>query len=105
VKRPHACANRTHAAAAGAGSFSPTNCLSWPAFPFHPRRYYEDYPQIENGIGLVRMLLEEWAALKRGMTRKRPRGGKRQVLIVTSESAHPYLCTRCTGATGLFPRP
>ncbi len=59
--------------------------------PIPPRRYYEDYPQIENGIGLVRMLLEEWAALKRGMTRQPPRGGKRPVLIVTSESAHPYL--------------
>lgn len=66
--------------------------------PIPPRRYYEDYPQLENGIGLVRMLLEEWRGVKRrlsahGETRAPgvTRAHGRKVLIVTSESAYPYL--------------
>jgi putative radical SAM enzyme (TIGR03279 family) len=31
-------------------------------------RYYEDYPQLENGIGLTRTLLDDWSRLRRRPT-------------------------------------
>lgn len=30
--------------------------------------YYEDYPQIENGVGLIRQLVEEWNVIKKEIT-------------------------------------
>jgi len=33
--------------------------------PIPPNRYYEDYPQIENGVGLVRQLIDEWGKTRR----------------------------------------
>jgi NifB/MoaA-like Fe-S oxidoreductase len=59
--------------------------------PLPPRRYYRDYPQIENGVGLVRTLLDEWAAIKRNPSRPRAASVTRSVVIVTSESAYPFL--------------
>lgn len=65
--------------------------------PVPPRRYYEDFPQLENGVGLVRMLLEEWRGVKRRLAAAAPRANgetrahARKMLIVTSESAYPYL--------------
>ncbi len=60
-----------------------------------PRRYYQDYPQIENGVGLVRTLLEEWASLKRKFVRRgfalSSRVSRRDVLMVTSEAAYPFI--------------
>jgi len=35
-----------------------------------PAREYDGYPQYENGIGMVRTMLEDWTATKRRMTRK-----------------------------------
>ncbi|NLG18669.1 MAG: DUF512 domain-containing protein [Fibrobacter sp.] len=51
--------------------------------------YYEDYPQIENGVGLVRQLLDEWKGIKRSV-----RSGvllKEKRLILSSVSAAPFL--------------
>jgi putative radical SAM enzyme (TIGR03279 family) len=65
--------------------------------PIPHRSYYEDYPQIENGVGLVRQLLEEWKIVKHGMlscghapAEKKLICGKR-ILIITSESAGGFL--------------
>jgi putative radical SAM enzyme (TIGR03279 family) len=60
-----------------------------------PQSYYADFPQIENGVGLVRQLLDEWRRVERGLGRRAPtvrtseRG--RRVLVVTSALAYPYL--------------
>jgi putative radical SAM enzyme (TIGR03279 family) len=68
--------------------------------PVPQRSYYEDYPQIENGVGLVRQLLEEWKKVKRGKlsqsrvpssAQKRNAADPKRVLIVTSESASVFL--------------
>ncbi len=63
--------------------------------PLPPARYYEEYPQLENGVGLVRRLLDEWRTAKRalaaGRTIRRNAARARQVLLVTSESAYPYV--------------
>jgi putative radical SAM enzyme (TIGR03279 family) len=64
--------------------------------PVPGRKYYEDYPQIENGVGLVRRLIEEWnTAVKkfRGTKKERIRRRHREkeYLVVTSVSAFSTL--------------
>ena len=61
--------------------------------PIPPASYYEGYPQIENGVGLVRQLLREGARVKRLL-----RGHalvdtpkKRNCLVITGCSAYPFL--------------
>jgi putative radical SAM enzyme (TIGR03279 family) len=54
-----------------------------------PASYYGEYPQIENGVGLVRQLLENWKNAKRRPHRNRSRGKK--YLLLTSVSAFPFL--------------
>lgn len=39
--------------------------------PVPPARYYGDYPQFENGIGMVRWLVQDWARTKRRLERLR----------------------------------
>jgi putative radical SAM enzyme (TIGR03279 family) len=53
-----------------------------------PASYYADYPQIENGVGLVRRLLAEWGRLRFPPRRSGPMS---HALIVTSVLAHPFL--------------
>ncbi len=57
------------------------------------KSYYEDYPQIENGVGLVCQLLENWKMVKRqlrqGKLRFKPHN--QPVLVVTSVLALPFL--------------
>lgn len=54
--------------------------------------YYEEYPQLENGIGLVRQMLDKWAACKRQI-----KSGKIKLknmppsLVVTSVSAFTFI--------------
>jgi putative radical SAM enzyme (TIGR03279 family) len=75
--------------------------------PIPPRSYYEDYPQIENGVGLVRMLLDEWEKIKhvwkhtRPPARKCSRNGR--ILIVTSESAFPFQKKIAAQLNGILP--
>jgi hypothetical protein len=64
---------------------------------------------MENGVGLVRSLLDEWKDLKRDHIRKsfrpsiRKRGRGRRILIVTSESAFPFLNKIAVWLGGMFP--
>jgi len=61
--------------------------------PIPSRSYYEDYPQIENGVGLVRQLLQEGAALKRKLSKGKIHNNqdKKSTLVITGCSAYPYL--------------
>jgi putative radical SAM enzyme (TIGR03279 family) len=65
--------------------------------PFPGRRYYEAFPQIENGVGLVRQFLDEWKSARPGIaaavlaSRKRRLHRGRTSLMVTSESAFPFV--------------
>jgi putative radical SAM enzyme (TIGR03279 family) len=75
--------------------------------PIPPRSYYQNYPQIENGVGLVRMLLDEWKEIKlrhgckhQRITSENSTGSKR-LLIVTSESAYPFL-KKISADLGMF---
>lgn len=56
-----------------------------------PVKYYEDYPQIENGVGLVRQLLEQWKSCKSKLNSgKSEIPATRKTLILTSVSAFPF---------------
>ncbi|MBQ6000211.1 MAG: DUF512 domain-containing protein [Clostridia bacterium] len=50
--------------------------------------YYEDFPQIENGIGMIAMLREEVMGALPGLV---PPQRSRKVTAVTGESVFPYL--------------
>jgi len=56
-------------------------------YPIPDRHYYGDFPQYENGIGMVRTLLDEIKRLKKIKKSK----GKN--LLLTSVSAFPYMKT------------
>jgi putative radical SAM enzyme (TIGR03279 family) len=65
--------------------------------PVPPAAYYGDYPQIENGVGLVRRMLAEGEKLKRGLYRirnqhkTRKQRGTKNSLVLTGCSASPFL--------------
>lgn len=57
--------------------------------------YYEDYAQIENGVGLVRTLLDEWESLKiddkMQSDFKKLKDVQQQFVVVTSKSAEQFI--------------
>lgn len=54
-----------------------------------PARAYEGFPQLENGIGMLRRTIDDWASGKEGIA---ARNGKRErVAVVTGTSAAPTL--------------
>ena len=66
--------------------------------PIPSNRYYEDYPQIENGVGLIRQLLVEWKMLKKDFTGQRTKKinatnlfQRKKYLVLTSVSAFEYM--------------
>lgn len=63
------------------------------ALPVPPKQYYEDYPQIENGVGLLRQLLEEWKQFKKTFKNLEVKSGtkRKKHLLITSQSAFFYL--------------
>lgn len=52
--------------------------------------YYQDYPQIENGIGMICLMMENWKEKKRSFLRELRRKNK-PLLMVTGLSASGYL--------------
>ncbi len=59
-------------------------------------RYYEEYPQIENGVGLVRLLLQDWKECKKKLKSSLSKGdGKKssfkRYLVLTAQSAAPFI--------------
>ncbi len=56
--------------------------------------HYEGYPQIENGVGLIRCLINEWEKLQPCLPNASSRetsGREQKSLILTSVSAAPYV--------------
>ena len=62
-----------------------------------PALYYEEYPQIENGVGLLRQLLDDWEAAKRRFKKRKPPAKspvrQKKYFLATSCSALPFLKT------------
>lgn len=61
--------------------------------PLPPAKYYEDYPQIENGVGLVRKLLNEWKSYKKEFTSRtiKPLKKKKRYCVISSLSASQFI--------------
>ncbi len=57
-----------------------------------PAEEYDDYPQLENGIGLVRQLLNEWQGLKRG---KADAGVSGRAIVICGTLIAPTLVEMC----------
>ncbi|MEN6390415.1 MAG: DUF512 domain-containing protein [Syntrophomonas sp.] len=53
-----------------------------------PAAYYDEYQQIENGIGLARQLLDEFDGIKQFLPAEAPSG---EYVLVTSQAAAPVL--------------
>ena len=63
--------------------------------PIPMQKYYESYPQIENGVGLIRQLLDDWKRIKKRLIasaknsdRISPKKAPRRCLAITSQSAY-----------------
>ena len=70
------------------------------------KSYYGTFPQIENGVGLVRLLLDEWKVIKRRFSRRggiKPPARPGRYLIVTSLSASSYLRAVARELTCILP--
>ncbi len=61
--------------------------------PIPPVSYYEEYPQIENGVGLIRLFLQSQVRLKRKLLSSRGKVDKNGArnLVVTASSAFPFI--------------
>ena len=61
--------------------------------PVPPEEAYEGYPQIENGVGMLRQLAQEcedyWPLIREAASR--PGSAKRHLIIPTGVSAFPYI--------------
>ncbi len=57
------------------------------AFP--PAKHYGSYAQIENGVGMTRYLIEQWARSKRKLPARMPQ--PRRVTLATSMMARPVI--------------
>ncbi len=58
--------------------------------PIPEEEYYNGYPQIENGIGMIRLMLENWQMNKpEKMEELKP--DERKLLFVTAELAYPFV--------------
>ena len=69
--------------------------------PIPPAEEYEGFPQIENGVGLIASLKEEWdAAIKEAPGRIR----KREISMITGMAAAPFLQTLVEEAMAKYPR-
>lgn len=73
--------------------------LSGEEYP--PGWYYDDYPQIENGIGLVRTFVDEWDQVMRQPADWRP--STEPVALVTGVAAAPILQRAVDQLTGKWP--
>lgn len=73
--------------------------------PIPAKSYYHDYPQIENGVGLIRDLCEEWKKVKKIISGKHQviSGKKQRIALITSVSAGPFLSQICCDLTHIFP--
>lgn len=70
--------------------------------PIPPAEDYEGYPQLENGVGMLRLMQDEFDAALRGLDGKRlvlPR----DVSIATGEAAYGFICGLVDALRARFP--
>ncbi len=61
--------------------------------PVPPRQAYEDFPQIENGVGLLRDYADELAAIRRHLPRKVE--SPNRIAVITGRDAYPVIGETC----------
>ncbi|MBQ1339582.1 MAG: DUF512 domain-containing protein [Ruminococcus sp.] len=68
--------------------------------PIPPAEVYEDYPQYENGVGMLRSLMDEFY---QALDMAEWEGGKRSISIATGYSAYGTINTLAKAAENKFP--
>lgn len=68
--------------------------------PIPPAEVYEDYPQYENGVGMLRSLMDEFY---QALDMAEWEGGKRSISIATGYSAYGTINTLAKAAEDKFP--
>ncbi len=68
--------------------------------PIPPAEVYEDYPQYENGVGMLRSLMDEFY---QALDMAEWEGGKRSISIATGYSAYGTINTLAQAAEDKFP--
>lgn len=68
--------------------------------PIPSEKYYEDYPQIENGVGMLRSHYEEFSYALEKITKC---GYNNRMTIITGEAAYPHICSLVQLAKEKFP--
>lgn len=63
-------------------------CYLATGVPVPPREIYGDFPQLENGVGLLRLFLDEWQKVALKLPCK---VGRRRVTLVTGEMSAPLI--------------
>lgn len=69
--------------------------------PIPPEKYYEDYPQIENGIGMLRSHYEEFLYSLENIDKC---GYNNSIVVVTGEAAFPHISSLIKLVCGKFPQ-
>lgn len=65
--------------------------------------YYEDYPQIENGVGMIRSLVDELGIELSELTEADAPSAARTVSIATGVAAYPTICAQMDKISRIFP--
>jgi len=77
-------------------------CYLLGGLPVPARELYGDFPQLENGVGLVRLFLDEWQNIALNLPCKVP---SRRITLITGELAAPLInemANRLHQVKGLF---
>lgn len=62
--------------------------------PIPCEEYYEDYPQLDNGVGMLRLFTSEWGlAIEDIADMLKEFSGNRTVTLVTAAAAYDMICT------------
>ncbi len=71
--------------------------------PLPDRDYYEGYPQIENGVGMLRSFIDEFGV---SLDTLRPRRfmRPRHVSVATGEASYPFISKMCKALENIYPR-
>lgn len=59
--------------------------------PVPLENYYEGYPQLENGVGMIRTMVDNWESLKKDLTKVEKTKTVNKSLILASVSAEEYV--------------
>lgn len=69
-----------------------------------PAEYYEGYPQLENGVGMLRSFSEDFGIAEEDAREYLKRGGtRRRVTVATGAAAYPFIEKLARRAEALFP--